>query len=161
MQSKTRKGKQNLCHIDEHDTWNNLLYQNFEWKASEIVSLVFCILILHMLAHANNEFILLKILSLVILLHFCQQFNRVFHKRRKCVTHQLSGHKVKYVLFQEKNNCLHCMLKWGLIWMHCILFQIIIYDIYGDKSKEVHSDVLDTTSWILPIGALLRIIRGW
>ncbi|OPJ69419.1 very large A-kinase anchor protein [Patagioenas fasciata monilis] len=39
--------------------------------------------------------------------------------------------------------------------------KIIIYDIYGDKSKqEVHSDVLDTTSWILPIGALLRIIRG-
>ncbi|XP_072741481.1 very large A-kinase anchor protein isoform X3 [Ciconia boyciana] len=39
--------------------------------------------------------------------------------------------------------------------------KIIIYDIYGDKSKqEVHSDVLDTTSWIFPIGALLRIIRG-
>ncbi|NWS42002.1 CRBG3 protein, partial [Probosciger aterrimus] len=39
--------------------------------------------------------------------------------------------------------------------------KLIIYDIYGDKSKqEVHSDVLDTTSWILPIGALLRIIRG-
>ncbi|NWR76411.1 CRBG3 protein, partial [Centropus unirufus] len=33
--------------------------------------------------------------------------------------------------------------------------------IYGDKSKqEVHSDVLDTTSWIFPNGALLRIIRG-
>uniref|UniRef100_A0A663N9G5 Crystallin beta-gamma domain containing 3 n=1 Tax=Athene cunicularia TaxID=194338 RepID=A0A663N9G5_ATHCN len=39
--------------------------------------------------------------------------------------------------------------------------KIIIYDIYGDKSKqEVHSDVLDSTSWIFPIGALLRIIRG-
>ncbi|NWW83895.1 CRBG3 protein, partial [Rhynochetos jubatus] len=39
--------------------------------------------------------------------------------------------------------------------------KIIIYDIYGDRSKqEVHSDVLDTTSWIFPIGALLRIIRG-
>ncbi|KAM9020345.1 very large A-kinase anchor protein [Ara ararauna] len=39
--------------------------------------------------------------------------------------------------------------------------KIIIYDIYGDKSKrEVHSDVLDTMSWIFPIGALLRIIRG-
>ncbi|NXG70815.1 CRBG3 protein, partial [Baryphthengus martii] len=39
--------------------------------------------------------------------------------------------------------------------------KMIIYDIYGDKSKqEVHSDVLDTTSWIFPIGALLRIIRG-
>ncbi|XP_009465066.1 PREDICTED: beta/gamma crystallin domain-containing protein 3 [Nipponia nippon] len=39
--------------------------------------------------------------------------------------------------------------------------KIIIYDIYGDKSKqEVHSDVLDTTSWIFPIGASLRIIRG-
>ncbi|XP_009888422.1 PREDICTED: beta/gamma crystallin domain-containing protein 3 [Charadrius vociferus] len=39
--------------------------------------------------------------------------------------------------------------------------KIIIYDIYGNKSKqEVHSDVLDTTSWIFPIGALLRIIRG-
>ncbi|KFP50723.1 Beta/gamma crystallin domain-containing protein 3, partial [Cathartes aura] len=39
--------------------------------------------------------------------------------------------------------------------------KIIIYDIYGDKSKqEVHSDVLDTVSWIFPIGALLRIIRG-
>ncbi|KAM6144610.1 very large A-kinase anchor protein [Phoenicopterus ruber ruber] len=39
--------------------------------------------------------------------------------------------------------------------------KIVIYDIYGDKSKqEVHSDVLDTTSWIFPIGALLRIIRG-
>ncbi|NWQ89934.1 CRBG3 protein, partial [Burhinus bistriatus] len=39
--------------------------------------------------------------------------------------------------------------------------KIIIYDIYGNKSKqEVHSDVLDTTSWIFPVGALLRIIRG-
>ncbi|XP_030313644.1 very large A-kinase anchor protein [Calypte anna] len=39
--------------------------------------------------------------------------------------------------------------------------KIIIYDIYGDKSKqEVNSDMLDTTSWIFPIGALLRIIRG-
>ncbi|KAM6417059.1 very large A-kinase anchor protein [Pluvialis apricaria] len=39
--------------------------------------------------------------------------------------------------------------------------KIIIYDIYGNKSKqEVHSDVLDATSWIFPIGALLRIIRG-
>ncbi|XP_021257436.1 very large A-kinase anchor protein isoform X3 [Numida meleagris] len=39
--------------------------------------------------------------------------------------------------------------------------KIIIYDIHGDKSKqEIHSDVLDTTSWIFPIGALLRIIRG-
>ncbi|OXB53442.1 hypothetical protein ASZ78_013504, partial [Callipepla squamata] len=39
--------------------------------------------------------------------------------------------------------------------------RIIIYDIHGDKSKqEIHSDVLDTTSWIFPIGALLRIIRG-
>ncbi|NXF53012.1 CRBG3 protein, partial [Oceanites oceanicus] len=39
--------------------------------------------------------------------------------------------------------------------------KIIIYDIYGNKSKqEVHSDVPDTTSWIFPIGALLRIIRG-
>ncbi|NWS67087.1 CRBG3 protein, partial [Crotophaga sulcirostris] len=39
--------------------------------------------------------------------------------------------------------------------------KMIIYDIYGDKSKqEVHSDVLDTMSWIFPIGALLRIIRG-
>ncbi|KAM6290420.1 very large A-kinase anchor protein [Porphyrio hochstetteri] len=39
--------------------------------------------------------------------------------------------------------------------------KIIIYDIYGDKTKqEVHSDVLDATSWIFPIGALLKIIRG-
>uniref|UniRef100_A0A8C4UQ27 Crystallin beta-gamma domain containing 3 n=1 Tax=Falco tinnunculus TaxID=100819 RepID=A0A8C4UQ27_FALTI len=39
--------------------------------------------------------------------------------------------------------------------------KIIIYDIYGNKSKqEVHSDVLDATSWIFPIGSLLRIIRG-
>ncbi|NWR56810.1 CRBG3 protein, partial [Bucorvus abyssinicus] len=39
--------------------------------------------------------------------------------------------------------------------------KIIIYDICGDKSKqEVHSDVLDTTSWIFPTGALFRIIRG-
>ncbi|XP_068765363.1 very large A-kinase anchor protein isoform X1 [Struthio camelus] len=39
--------------------------------------------------------------------------------------------------------------------------KIIIYDIHGDKSKqEIHSDVLDTTSWIFPIGALLRVIRG-
>lgn len=76
--------------------------------------------------------------------------------------YQLSGDKVEYVLFQMKNNCLHCMLKLALSCMHCMLFQIIIYDIYGDKSKqEVHSDVLDTTSWIFPIGALLRIIRGW
>ncbi|NXU58370.1 CRBG3 protein, partial [Turnix velox] len=39
--------------------------------------------------------------------------------------------------------------------------KIVIYDTYGSKNKqEVHSDVLDTTSWIFPIGALLRIIRG-
>ncbi|NXJ15568.1 CRBG3 protein, partial [Odontophorus gujanensis] len=39
--------------------------------------------------------------------------------------------------------------------------RIIIYDIHGGKSKqEIHSDVLDTTSWIFPIGTLLRIIRG-
>ncbi|XP_009693424.1 PREDICTED: uncharacterized protein LOC104157691, partial [Cariama cristata] len=39
--------------------------------------------------------------------------------------------------------------------------KIIICDIHGDKTKqEVHSDVLDTTSWIFPTGALLRIIRG-
>uniref|UniRef100_A0A8C2SM21 Crystallin beta-gamma domain containing 3 n=1 Tax=Coturnix japonica TaxID=93934 RepID=A0A8C2SM21_COTJA len=39
--------------------------------------------------------------------------------------------------------------------------KIIIYDIHGDKSKqEIHSDVQDATSWIFPIGALLRIIRG-
>ncbi|XP_075290915.1 very large A-kinase anchor protein isoform X2 [Opisthocomus hoazin] len=39
--------------------------------------------------------------------------------------------------------------------------KIVIYDIYGDKRKqEVHSDVLDTTSWVFPVGALLRIIRG-
>ncbi|XP_074959348.1 very large A-kinase anchor protein isoform X1 [Phalacrocorax aristotelis] len=39
--------------------------------------------------------------------------------------------------------------------------KIIIYNIYGDKSKqEVHSDALDTTSWIFPVGGLLRIIRG-
>ncbi|NXL92161.1 CRBG3 protein, partial [Alectura lathami] len=39
--------------------------------------------------------------------------------------------------------------------------KIIIYDILGDRSKqEVYSDVLDATSWIFPIGALLRIIRG-
>ncbi|XP_064378512.1 very large A-kinase anchor protein isoform X3 [Dromaius novaehollandiae] len=39
--------------------------------------------------------------------------------------------------------------------------KIIIYDIHDNKSKqEIHSDVLDTTSWIFPIGALLRIIRG-
>ncbi|XP_010003802.1 PREDICTED: beta/gamma crystallin domain-containing protein 3 [Chaetura pelagica] len=39
--------------------------------------------------------------------------------------------------------------------------KIIIYDISADKSKqEVNSDMLDTTSWIFPIGALLRIIRG-
>uniref|UniRef100_A0A8B9DQD5 Crystallin beta-gamma domain containing 3 n=1 Tax=Anser cygnoides TaxID=8845 RepID=A0A8B9DQD5_ANSCY len=48
----------------------------------------------------------------------------------------------------------HTMTKLGEL-------SIIIYDIHGDKSKqEVHSDVLDTTSWIFPIGALLRIIRG-
>ncbi|XP_051464887.1 very large A-kinase anchor protein isoform X2 [Apus apus] len=39
--------------------------------------------------------------------------------------------------------------------------KIIIYDISADKSKqEVNSDMLDTTSWTFPIGALLRIIRG-
>lgn len=54
------------------------------------------------------------------------------------------------------------MLKWALICMHCILFQIIIYDTYGNKSKqEVHSDVLDASSWIFPTGTVLRIIRGW
>ncbi|NXG00361.1 CRBG3 protein, partial [Sakesphorus luctuosus] len=39
--------------------------------------------------------------------------------------------------------------------------KIIIYDTYGSQSKqEVHSDVPDTSSWIFPTGALLRIIRG-
>ncbi|XP_014128938.2 very large A-kinase anchor protein isoform X1 [Zonotrichia albicollis] len=39
--------------------------------------------------------------------------------------------------------------------------KIIIYDTCGNKSKqEVHSDVLDASSWILPIGTVLRIIRG-
>ncbi|XP_027763691.1 very large A-kinase anchor protein [Empidonax traillii] len=39
--------------------------------------------------------------------------------------------------------------------------KIVIYDTYGNKSKqEVHSDVPDTSSWNFPIGALLRIIRG-
>lgn len=62
----------------------------------------------------------------------------------------------------QKINCLCCILKWAFIHMCCVLFQIIIYDIHGDKSKqEIHSDVLDATSWIFPIGALLRIIRGW
>uniref|UniRef100_A0A8C3ULD1 Crystallin beta-gamma domain containing 3 n=1 Tax=Catharus ustulatus TaxID=91951 RepID=A0A8C3ULD1_CATUS len=38
---------------------------------------------------------------------------------------------------------------------------IIIYDTYGNKSKqEVHSDVLDASSWIFPTGTVLRIIRG-
>uniref|UniRef100_A0A8C5ICG9 Crystallin beta-gamma domain containing 3 n=1 Tax=Junco hyemalis TaxID=40217 RepID=A0A8C5ICG9_JUNHY len=38
---------------------------------------------------------------------------------------------------------------------------IIIYDTCGNKSKqEVHSDVLDASSWIFPIGTVLRIIRG-
>ncbi|KAJ7416484.1 hypothetical protein WISP_70881 [Willisornis vidua] len=39
--------------------------------------------------------------------------------------------------------------------------KIIIYDTHGSQSKqEVHSDVPDTSSWIFPTGALLRIIRG-
>ncbi|XP_068000741.1 very large A-kinase anchor protein isoform X2 [Melanerpes formicivorus] len=39
--------------------------------------------------------------------------------------------------------------------------KMIIYDICGDKSKqEVHSDVLDATSWIFHVGTFLRIIRG-
>ncbi|NWV12953.1 CRBG3 protein, partial [Ptilonorhynchus violaceus] len=39
--------------------------------------------------------------------------------------------------------------------------KIIIYDIYGKKSKqEIHSDVPDASSWIFPVGTLLRIIRG-
>nr|XP_054509077.1 very large A-kinase anchor protein [Agelaius phoeniceus] len=39
--------------------------------------------------------------------------------------------------------------------------KIIIYDTCGNKSKqEVHSDVLDASSWIFPIGTVLRIIRG-
>uniref|UniRef100_A0A8C5T6S2 Beta/gamma crystallin 'Greek key' domain-containing protein n=1 Tax=Malurus cyaneus samueli TaxID=2593467 RepID=A0A8C5T6S2_9PASS len=39
--------------------------------------------------------------------------------------------------------------------------KIIIYYICGNKSKqEVHSDVLDASSWIFPIGTVLRIIRG-
>uniref|UniRef100_A0A8B9DQF0 Crystallin beta-gamma domain containing 3 n=1 Tax=Anser cygnoides TaxID=8845 RepID=A0A8B9DQF0_ANSCY len=53
----------------------------------------------------------------------------------------------------------HTMTKLGEL--SAVRCHIIIYDIHGDKSKqEVHSDVLDTTSWIFPIGALLRIIRG-
>lgn len=44
----------------------------FEWKASEVVSLFLCIFVFywHMLAHANSENILFKILPLVILLSF-------------------------------------------------------------------------------------------
>ncbi|XP_058686492.1 very large A-kinase anchor protein [Poecile atricapillus] len=39
--------------------------------------------------------------------------------------------------------------------------KIIIYDTCGNKSKqEVHSDVLDASSWTFPIGTVLRIIRG-
>ncbi|XP_027554177.1 very large A-kinase anchor protein [Neopelma chrysocephalum] len=39
--------------------------------------------------------------------------------------------------------------------------KIVIYDTYGNKSKqEVHSDVPDTSSWNFPIGTVLRIIRG-
>uniref|UniRef100_A0A803V965 Beta/gamma crystallin 'Greek key' domain-containing protein n=1 Tax=Ficedula albicollis TaxID=59894 RepID=A0A803V965_FICAL len=39
--------------------------------------------------------------------------------------------------------------------------RIIIYDTCGNKSKqEVHSDVLDASSWIFPTGTVLRIIRG-
>ncbi|NXY20744.1 CRBG3 protein, partial [Atrichornis clamosus] len=39
--------------------------------------------------------------------------------------------------------------------------KIIFYDIYGNRSKqEVHSDVLDASSWTFPVGTLLRIIRG-
>ncbi|KAM4904737.1 very large A-kinase anchor protein [Sylvia borin] len=39
--------------------------------------------------------------------------------------------------------------------------KIIIYDTCGNKSKqEVHSDVQDASSWIFPIGTVLRIIRG-
>ncbi|XP_066423691.1 very large A-kinase anchor protein [Molothrus aeneus] len=39
--------------------------------------------------------------------------------------------------------------------------KIIIYDTCGNKSKqEIHSDVLDASSWIFPIGTVLRIIRG-
>ncbi|XP_005038925.2 PREDICTED: very large A-kinase anchor protein [Ficedula albicollis] len=39
--------------------------------------------------------------------------------------------------------------------------KIIIYDTCGNKSKqEVHSDVLDASSWIFPTGTVLRIIRG-
>ncbi|NWW56226.1 CRBG3 protein, partial [Ifrita kowaldi] len=39
--------------------------------------------------------------------------------------------------------------------------KIIIYDTCGNKSKqELHSDVLDASSWIFPIGTILRIIRG-
>ncbi|XP_021405849.2 very large A-kinase anchor protein [Lonchura striata] len=39
--------------------------------------------------------------------------------------------------------------------------KIIIYDTCGNKNKqEVHSDVLDASSWIFPTGTVLRIIRG-
>ncbi|XP_030437259.1 very large A-kinase anchor protein isoform X1 [Gopherus evgoodei] len=39
--------------------------------------------------------------------------------------------------------------------------KMIIYDIPGEKSKrEIYHDLSDATSWIFPIGTLLRIIRG-
>uniref|UniRef100_A0A8C0U3C0 Crystallin beta-gamma domain containing 3 n=1 Tax=Cyanistes caeruleus TaxID=156563 RepID=A0A8C0U3C0_CYACU len=63
--------------------------------------------------------------------------------------------------FRDSAVSLCSVLKWALICMHCVLFQIIIYDTCGNKSKqEVHSDVLDASSWTFPIGTVLRIIRG-
>ncbi|XP_034647334.1 very large A-kinase anchor protein isoform X3 [Trachemys scripta elegans] len=39
--------------------------------------------------------------------------------------------------------------------------KMIIYDIPGEKSKrEIYHDLPDATSWIFPIGTLLRVIRG-
>uniref|UniRef100_A0A8C3RKK5 Crystallin beta-gamma domain containing 3 n=1 Tax=Chelydra serpentina TaxID=8475 RepID=A0A8C3RKK5_CHESE len=39
--------------------------------------------------------------------------------------------------------------------------KMIIYDIHGEKSKrEIYHDLPDATSWIFPIGTLLRVIRG-
>ncbi|CAM4423703.1 very large A-kinase anchor protein isoform X1 [Caretta caretta] len=39
--------------------------------------------------------------------------------------------------------------------------KMIIYDIHGEKSKrEIYHDLPDATSWIFPIGTLLRVVRG-
>lgn len=45
---------------------------------------------------------------------------------------------------------------------HCMLFQVVIYDVHGNKNKcEIYHDVPDATEWIFSNKVLIKVVRGW